>query len=59
LEQVLFYFHTTRRADVDKLEPFEQNMFLANVDCSATSAFLPLLRRKRKQTQQMLEAKAV
>ena len=48
LEQMLFYFHTTRRADVDKLEPFEQNMFLANVQCSATNAFSPLLQRKRK-----------
>ena len=62
LEQMLFYFHTTRRVDVDKLEPAAQNKFLANVDCSATNAFFPVAAttvQQKKNKHRMLDDQAV
>ena len=59
LEQILFYFHTTRRADVGKLEPADQNKLLANVDCSATNAFFPVAAQKKKQKPKACDVKRV
>ena len=62
LEQMLFYFHTTRRVDVDKLEPAARNKFLANVDCSATNAFFPVAAttvQQKKNKHRMLDDRAV
>ena len=49
LEQMLFYFHTTRRVDLHKLASDEQNKLLANVDCAAADAFYGAATAKGKQ----------
>ena len=59
LEQLLFYFHTTRRGDVDKLEPADQNKFLANVDCSATNAFFEVAGRTKKSKSKTVEGQTI
>ena len=59
---MLFYFHTTRRVDVDKLEPAARNKFLANVDCSATNAFFPIAAANaqlKRSKHRMLDDRAV
>ena len=57
LEQMLFYFHTTRQADVAKLEPEEQVKLLANVDVNAASALFAVAGLGKKNKRQHYDTK--